>query len=55
MRLIHSSDLQIVKVFTYFDPEVAVLLQDARQAAVRTLGDLAMKHGTSTVLLAGDI
>ena len=55
MRLIHSSDLQIGKVFMYFEPEVAVLLQDARQAAVRTLGDLAMKHGASTVLLAGDI
>lgn len=55
MRLIHSSDLQIGKVFMYFDPEVAALLQDARQAAVRTLGDLAMKHGASTVLLAGDI
>ena len=55
MRLIHSSDLQIGKVFTYFEPEVAVLLQDARQAAVRTLGDFAMKHGALTVLLAGDI
>ena len=55
MRLIHSSDLQIGKVFIYFEPEVAALLQDARQAAVRSLGDLAMKHGASTVLLAGDI
>src|ERR1022692_2070264 len=55
MRFIHSSDLQIGKVFMYFEPEVAALLQDARQAAVRTLGDLAMKHGASTVLLAGDI
>ena len=41
MRLIHSSDLQIGKVFMYFEPEVAALLQDARQAAVRTLGDLS--------------
>jgi DNA repair exonuclease SbcCD nuclease subunit len=55
MRLIHSSDLQIGKVFMFFEPEVAALLQDARQAAVRTLGDLAVKHGASTVLLAGDI
>jgi DNA repair exonuclease SbcCD nuclease subunit len=55
MRLIHSSDLQIGKVFLYFEPEVAALLQDARNAAIRTLGDLAMKHGASTVLLAGDI
>jgi DNA repair exonuclease SbcCD nuclease subunit len=55
MRLIHSSDLQIGKVFMYFDREVAAVLQDARQAAVRRLGDLAMRHGASTVLLAGDI
>ncbi len=55
MRLIHSSDLQIGKVFMYFEPAVAALLQDARQAAVRTLGELAVKHGASTVLLAGDI
>ena len=39
----------------YFDREVAAVLQDARQAAVRTLGELAMGHGASTVLLAGDI
>lgn len=39
----------------YFEPEVAALLQDARQAAIRTLGELAVKHGASAVLLAGDI
>jgi DNA repair exonuclease SbcCD nuclease subunit len=55
MRLIHSSDLQIGKGFMYFEPEVAALLQDARQASVRSLGDLAIKHEASTVLLAGDI
>lgn len=55
MRLIHSSDLQIGKVFMYFQPEVAALLQDGRQASVRTMGQLAVKHDISTVLLAGDI
>lgn len=55
MRLIHSSDLQIGKVFMYFDPEVAALLQDARQASVRAIGKLAMEHDAPTVLLAGDI
>jgi DNA repair exonuclease SbcCD nuclease subunit len=55
MKLIHSSDLQIGKVFMYFEREIAALLQDARQAAVRTLGELAMSNGASTVLLAGDI
>ena len=55
MRLIHSSDLQIGMVFNYFEPEIAALLQDARQAAVRTLGELAVEHRASAVLLAGDI
>lgn len=55
MRLLHSSDLQIGKVFMYFEREVAAVLQDARQAAVRTLGELAIKHGAPIVLLAGDI
>lgn len=55
MRLIHTSDLQIGKVFGFLDPEIAVLLQDARQAVVGTLGQLAIKHGASEILLAGDI
>jgi hypothetical protein len=55
MRLLHSSDLQIGKVFLYFEPEVAALLQDARQASLRTIGQLAVTHSVSTVLLAGDV
>jgi len=55
MRLIHSSDLQIGKVFNYLDPNAAAILQDARQSSVRALGELAMRHGASAVLLAGDI
>lgn len=55
MRFVHSSDLQIGKVFGYFDPAISAILQDARQAAVRALGELAVKHGASAVLMAGDI
>ena len=55
MRFVHSSDLQIGKVFGFFESNVAALLQDARQAAVVTLGQLAQHHGVSAVLLAGDI
>jgi DNA repair exonuclease SbcCD nuclease subunit len=55
MRFLHSSDLQIGKVFGVFEPEVASLLQDARQASVSSLGELAIRHGASAVLLAGDI
>lgn len=55
MRLIHSSDLQIGMVFNYFDHTTAALLQDARHAVVRILGELAIRHRATAVLLAGDI
>ena len=55
MRLIHSSDLQIGMVFNYFEPEVATVLQDARQAAVHTLGERASEYRATAILLAGDI
>ena len=55
MRIIHSSDLQIGMVFNYFEPDVAAMLQDARQAAVHTLGERAREHRAAAVLLAGDI
>jgi len=55
MKFIHSSDLQIGKAFGYFEPEVANILQDARQAVVRTLGEAAVEAGATAVLIAGDI
>ncbi|MGH7116656.1 MAG: metallophosphoesterase family protein [Stellaceae bacterium] len=55
MRLIHSSDLHIGMVFKGFDAEVAARLRDAREGVVRILGELAVRHGATTVLLAGDI
>jgi DNA repair exonuclease SbcCD nuclease subunit len=55
MRLIHSSDLQIGKAFGFLEPEIAVLLQNARQEVVARLGEIACEHGAATVLLAGDI
>lgn len=51
MKFIHSSDLQIGKAFGTFAPETATVLQDARQAVVRTLGELAVKNGASAVLI----
>src|SRR3977135_1276598 len=55
VKFIHSSDLQIGKAFGYFEPETASILQDARQAVVRTLGEAAVRSGASAVLVAGDI
>src|SRR5271167_3407904 len=55
MKFIHSSDLQIGKAFGCFEPETATILQDARQAVVRTLGEAAAASGATAVLIAGDI
>jgi len=54
MKFIHSSDLQIGKAFGYFEPGIANILQDARQAVVRTLGEAAVETGATAVLIAGD-
>src|SRR5215472_667391 len=55
MRFVHSSDLQIGKAFGFLEPDVAVLLQNARQEAVKRLGEIAVEQEAPTVLLAGDI
>lgn len=55
MKFIHTSDLQIGKAFGEFAPETAVLLQDARQVAIRSLGDAAIASNASAVIIAGDI
>jgi DNA repair exonuclease SbcCD nuclease subunit len=55
VKFIHSSDLQIGKAFGTFAADTALLLQEARQTAVRALGDAAIAHGASAVLIAGDV
>lgn len=55
MRLIHSADWQIGKVFRFVDDATMHLLQDARIEAIATIGRLALDHGASVVLVAGDV
>jgi DNA repair exonuclease SbcCD nuclease subunit len=55
MKFIHTSDLQIGKVYSFFDKPVEAVLQDARQTAIRRIGELAHKHGVTDVLVAGDV
>jgi len=55
LRLIHTSDWQIGKVFRFVDSATMGLLQDARLRAVTNLGELALKHGARHVLVAGDV
>lgn len=55
IRLIHTSDWQIGKVFRFVDSPTMGLLQDARLKAVSNLGDLAVKNDARHVLVAGDV
>lgn len=55
MRLIHTADWQIGKVFRFVDDATMSLLQEARLEAIATIGGLAQAHGALTVLVAGDL
>lgn len=55
IKLIHTSDWQIGKVFRFLDNANMGLLQDARLRAITRLGELAAAHGARHVLVAGDV
>jgi hypothetical protein len=55
LRLIHTADWQIGKVFRFVDDATMSLLQEARLEAIATIGGLAQGHGAETVLVAGDL
>jgi len=55
LKLLHTSDWQIGKVFRFVDDGKMGLLQEARLAAITRLGEIAVKHGASHVLVAGDV
>jgi hypothetical protein len=55
MRLIHTADWQIGKVFRFVDQATMGVLQEARLDAITTIGRLAHEHGAPYVLVAGDI
>ena len=54
-KFIHTSDWQIGKVFRFLDETTMGLLQEARLQAITKLGELAEKHSTNHVLVAGDV
>jgi DNA repair exonuclease SbcCD nuclease subunit len=55
MRLIHTADWQIGKVFRFAGEATMHLLQEARLAAISTIGQLAIEHAAGHVLVAGDV
>ncbi|HTT84136.1 MAG TPA: metallophosphoesterase [Rhizomicrobium sp.] len=54
MRIIHTADWQIGKVFKQFGTKEETLRQ-ARLAAIERLGTLARTHGAHHILVAGDV
>jgi DNA repair exonuclease SbcCD nuclease subunit len=55
VRLIHTADWQIGKVFRFVDDATCGVLQEARLEAVSRLGRLAREHDAPIVVVAGDI
>jgi len=55
IKLIHTSDWQIGKVFRYVDDATMGLLQAARLEAITRLGELAEEHDIGHILVAGDV
>jgi DNA repair exonuclease SbcCD nuclease subunit len=55
VRLIHTADWQIGKVFRFVDHATMGVLQEARLEAISTIGRLAAEQAAPLVLVAGDI
>lgn len=55
IKLLHTADWQIGKLFGQFEPDDAALLADARFATVEALARLATDEGVDLVLVAGDV
>lgn len=55
LRLIHTSDWQIGKVFRFVDNATMGLLQEARLRVISRLGELAVEHAVRHILVAGDV
>jgi DNA repair exonuclease SbcCD nuclease subunit len=55
VRLIHTADWQIGKVFRFVDQATMGVLQEARLEAISTIGRLAQEHAAPVVVVAGDV
>lgn len=55
IKIIHTSDWQIGKVFRFVDNQTMGLLQEARLEAIIRLGEFAEKNDVHHILVAGDV
>ncbi len=55
LRLLHSADWQIGRIYSQFEPDDAAALFEARFHVVERLATLATERGVDAVLVAGDV
>lgn len=55
LRLLHTADWQIGRIYTQFEPDDAQALFEARFQVVERLAALASQHQVDAVLVAGDV
>ena len=55
LRLLHSADCHIWRIYSQFEPDDAAALFEARFLAVERLATLAIEHSVDAVLVAGDV
>lgn len=55
LKLLHTADWQIGRVYSRFQPEDAFALQEARFQAVERLAQLATEQQVDAVIVAGDV
>ena len=55
VKFLHTSDWQIGRTYSWFAPEDATTLSEARLGAVRAIASLATQLGSEAVLVAGDV
>lgn len=55
LKLLHTADWQIGRVFAQFDEDDAAALFEARFRVVERLAAIAGEHGVDAVLVAGDV
>jgi len=55
LRLLHTADWQIGRIYAQFEPDDAAALFEARFQVVERLAALAVEHQVHAVLVAGDV
>lgn len=55
LRLLHTADWQIGRIYAQFEPDDAQALFEARFQVVERLAALALQHDVHAVLVAGDV